>query len=94
MKTKSAILQMYYGRRGGNDQIDIDGDYYKHNQKMGEAYEKLREKIQPLQELWELFIKFNECANEVNADEVEASYLEGFKFGLLIGVEAGESQCD
>lgn len=91
-KQKTAILQMYYGQRGTGDNLKCTPEYIKLLDAVDNAYDCLCEKLEPNTELRELFLKYKDALEEMHACEVDDHYAEGFKFGLLIGVEAGESK--
>ena len=91
-KQKTAILQMFYGQRGTPDSIRYPSDYFDIVDVVDKSYDLLSEKLQPQTELWELFLKYKESLESLHIAEVDIHYAEGFKFGLLIGVEAGESK--
>ena len=91
-KQKSAILQMFYAQRGDGDKVKCASEYYEYIHKAGEYRKKLCEKFKDEPEVLELFEQFNEWTELAYALEVDTNYQEGFKFGLLIGVEAGESK--
>ena len=91
-KQKSAILQMFYGERGDGEKLKCSAEYREYLHKAGEYGQKLYEKIKDNQEILELFKQYDEWTDKAYAVEIDAYYQEGFKFGLLIGVEAGESK--
>lgn len=91
-KHNSAIMQMFYGKRGNADSIGCTPEYIRLIDAVDNAYDCLCEKLEPKTELWELFLKYKDALEEMHACEVDDHYSEGFKFGLLIGVEAGESK--
>lgn len=91
-KQKSAILQIFYGQRGDSDKIKCPPEYEECIHKAIECNKKLLEKLKDIPEALQLFSQFNDWTDRAYALEVDAYYLEGFKFGLLIGVEAGESK--
>ena len=91
-KQKSAILQMFYGQRVDSDKIKCPPEYYESLRKAIEYSNKLLEKIKDMPEVSELFSQYNEWTDKTYSLEVDAYYAEGFKFGLLIGIEAGESK--
>ena len=92
MKNKSAILQMLYGQRGDSDKIKMNTQCEEYLSVADECMDSIKEKLKSMPEVWELFLKYREYMDLIHIEEVDAHYLEGFKFGLLIGVEAGESK--
>lgn len=91
-KQKSAVLQMFYGQRVDSDKIKCPPEYYECIHNAVEYNKQLCEELKDMPEALELFNKFNDWTDRAYALEVDAYYAAGFKFGLLIGVEAGESK--
>ena len=91
-KQKSAVMQMFYGENGKIDYIENPPEEDALLDVVDKNYELLCEKLQPQTELWELFLKFKDSLEDLHSVEANNFYAEGFKFGLLIGVEAGESK--
>ena len=91
-KQKSAILQIFYGQRGDSEKVKCAPEQTEYLNKAIEYNNKLCEKLKSMPEVMELFTQYNDWTERAYALEVDAYYLEGFKFGLLVGVEAGESK--
>jgi len=87
MKEKSPIRQMLYGQRRQMQTIKTTEEYHKITEKLVENDDALREKLAGLPELLELYGKVKDSLGELNLEEAAAHYAEGFKFGLLIGLE-------
>ncbi len=87
MARKSAILQMFYGERGNVNLIKTDKEHKESSGKVSDYYKELSEKLKST-ELSQLFQKFCDAYDGLSAAESTAFYVEGFKFGLLIGIEA------
>lgn len=85
---------MFYGQRGTGDNIRYSHGDFDLIDAVDGSYDLLCEKLQPQAELWKLFLKYKECLENLHLREVDKHFAEGFKFGLLIGVEAGESKFD
>ncbi len=83
---------MFYGQRVDSDKIKCAPEYYECLHNAIECNEKLCKKLKDIPEALELFNQYNDWTDRAYALEVDAYYAEGFKFGLLIGVEAGESK--
>ena len=92
MKKKSVILQMLYGQRGGANNMKFIPETAPYIDIIDECFEKIKEKLEEIPEVWELFLKYNKNIDSVQLLTLDAHYLEGFKFGLLMGIEAGESK--
>lgn len=91
-KQKTAIMQMFYGERGDSEKIIYSDECKECRNKSYEYYEKLCEKFKDDAEVLELFEKFIDWTERANVEEIDVNFAEGFKFGLLIGIEAGESK--
>lgn len=91
-KQKTAVMQMFYGQRVDSDKIKCPPEYHDCLHKAIEYNAKLCEKLKDMPEIMELFTQYNDWTDRAYALEVDAYYAEGFKFGLLIGIEAGENK--
>lgn len=91
-KQKSSILQMFYRQRGDCEKVKCAPEYREYADNASQYYEKLCEKLKDMPEALELLSSFYDRTERAHCVEIDANYLEGFKFGLLIGVEAGESK--
>lgn len=92
MDDKSAIAQMYHGGRGSVERMEISRETSDILGEVDEKYNKLKEKLSPQEEIWQLFEDFENALEGLRAEEAADHYAEGFKFGLLLGVEAGASK--
>lgn len=90
-KSKSKILDLLYGKKFTYDErVDYDDVT---NSKVFDASEIAAEfshKIKDNPELAELFGKLVESNAVANLAEGDLYFSEGFKLGLIIGIEAGE----
>ena len=87
MEKYSAILEMYYGRRGDGQLIKTTEEYRKQAQKVADIAERLKEKLKDDKEGLDLLDKlFWESAGE-EAAAADEHYREGFSFGVLMGME-------
>lgn len=92
MNDKSAIGQMYHSARGSVESLNISRECADKLGEVDEKYNILKEKLSPQEEIWRLFEDFENALADLRAQESADYYAEGFKFGLLLGVEAGESK--
>ena len=86
---RSAISQLYHGERGTYDSIKISYLLRKISQEMIEAEKNLKILCQnnpDIEKAYEGFMKLN---NDYCAHLSEHFYIEGFKFGLRLGIESG-----
>ena len=91
-KQKSVILQILYGQRDGCKIVKCTPEYKECSDKAAEYYNALCEKLKDMPEEIELLSNYCDWNMKAHIAEIDANYLEAFKFGLLIGVEAGESK--
>ena len=91
MKMKSAIREMYYGNRGQQDSIKMTKKYHKIMEETVKNEKILREKLTVYPEL----LSYDAIDNSIgtaSSEETAFSYVEGFKFGLLMGLEVGNNE--
>ena len=90
MKSQSAIAQMYYGKRGNIDAVKSSNDY-KNKVAVYNALEKeLIKRLADFPELAELYKQVAKASDETHYADVFDFYVEGFRFGLLLGLDAAE----
>ncbi len=87
MKRKSAIMQMYYHERGGYEDIPRSNEYFKLLDEYVKNDSEIRDKLSEFPNLLELYKKANDSLEILNCESEDNHYLEGFKFGLLIGLD-------
>ena len=92
MDDKSAIAQMYHRGRGYVEQMEISRETSDILGEVDEKYKKLKDKLSPQEEIWRVFEDFENALSDLRAEEAADHYAEGFRFGLLLGVEAGASK--
>ncbi len=92
MKQKSMILQILYGQRGIADTIKTSDNHPDNSDKVDVLYCKFRNQLENQSEIWQSFCEYLNALEDLHSDEAEAYYAEGFKLGLLLGIEAGESK--
>lgn len=90
MIKKSAIREMFSGKRGTYDDIELSDYFQQTSDKTAKAVDAFLEKLTPEQQ--KLFHDAYEFIGDKSAVYAEDHFVEGFKFGLLIGIETGESQ--
>jgi len=90
MQNKSAILQMLNGRRGYREFIKPSKEYLKSLNEAAKNETELLAKLSTFPELLELYKKTCDSADASNDELVDTYYIEGFKFGFLMGMEVAE----
>ena len=84
----SAIEQMYNGKRGQGQQIPLSEKYQVVNSVYSELVNKLRSELKAYPERLALYDRTHEAYLEVQIELLKCEYAAGFRFGLLIGVDA------
>ena len=87
---KSAIDQMLYGLRGTYESVQASENYSRLMGKVCEIDNKLTQKLKEDKEAAELYKQFKDALDEVTSDENEIYYKEGFRFGVLLGIDVSE----
>lgn len=93
MKEYSAIGQMYYLGRGKCDYLKPEEKCLRQAAVLSEKYKLLKERLHITEELLPVLEDYENAVADYHANECAERYAEGFKFGLLLGIEAGESKC-
>ena len=87
MKNYSAILEMYHGNRGNLETIKLTEDEINTSKKVCKIEEELVEKIKNNKELLEVYKRFEDASSTLNMLNVENSFVEGFRFGVLLAFD-------
>lgn len=87
MKEYSAIQDMYYGRRGTSDYIENSQKYREVLTKYIEAMEELEAELKKSPNLLALYEKAEALNEEMQAESLDTHYCEGFRFGVLMGLD-------
>ena len=86
---KSAIEQMCFGLRGTYESVRASEKYSQLMDKVCEFDDKLTEKLKYDKESAELF---KDAIDEASCEECETFYKEGFRFGVLLGIDVSEEK--
>lgn len=84
----SIIEQIYNGERGFFETIKASEEYIKILDKVDGAYKQLNEQLNEEQK--KLFADFIALTHELESESILTHYKEGFKIGLLMGMEVNE----
>lgn len=88
---KSKILELLYGKIFTySERVDDDEEVKKCISKLAYAENILIEKIKNNEELKKLFEEYQNVSAMKSISETDLYFVEGFKTGLLIGIETGE----
>ena len=94
MKTKSAIRQMYFGEKGTYEDMKTTSELDTLSEIATVYDEEMREKLKEHSELSELYHKTEKALRNMYCEETTIHYIEGFKFGLRMGMEAADDTDD
>ena len=83
----SAIKDIFYGLRGQMDTMHMPKEHFEKST-VSDSYDELIAKLSP--ELLKLHEKFVNALEGDYSEEVDFYFIEGFKLGLLIGIECME----
>lgn len=90
MKRKSAIMQMYYMERGNFEKVPCSDEYFRLLEEFVKKDEEMRAQLSEFPHLLDLHKNATTALDFLNCEAEDNHYLEGFKFGLLMGLEAAE----
>ena len=77
---------LWFERTHGNN--ENPNEHFENGDELYGIYDELKEKLSP--ELWELHRKFVDLVEGNCSEEADFYFVEGFKLGLLIGIECAE----
>ncbi len=89
MTLKSAIMQMYYGERGNYELTPLSEVYRERLKAYVQNDAELCKAL--THEQLELHKKTTESLEALHAEAVENNYLEGFRFGFLMGLDVSQT---
>lgn len=85
---RSAIKDIFNGFKGYRETMNIPNESKKDLDVVCNTCDELKEKLSP--ELFNLHQKFVDALESGWAEEVDFYFAEGFKLGVLIGIECME----
>ena len=88
MRKLSAILQMFYGKRGKGDKMNLSEDYREAVSVFAEKQRNFIDRLKAYPELSKLYAELNDENAEFAEIEVADAYAEGFRFGALVALDA------
>lgn len=94
MKTKSAIRQMFNSEKGTFESVYMTAEHQKLLSEVVNFDDELRAKLSTKPELLKLYTKTNDTIEAMHCESEENHYVEGFKFGLLMGLEIATEKTD
>lgn len=87
MKKYSAIKEMYYGNRGGQETIKIKDEELSVLDVINKNEELLLNTLSKKPEVLEIYKKLDKAIGELTSIENEHHYKEGFRFGFLMAMD-------
>ncbi len=87
---KSVIKDIFYGKKGYREVIQPPQKDMENLELICELEDKIKSKFSP--EQLDLHNKFVDAIEKNCCDEVDFYFVEGFKLGLLVGIEAMEDE--
>ena len=82
---RSIIREIFNGNRGSREIMEMTNEQRELMSKVAESYSKLIKRLDPRQQ--KLHKEFIDAREEAFCDESDSIFIEGFKIGLLIGIE-------
>lgn len=93
MRSNSVILDIFNGVREHRETMNMPQDVIRKNMNaVCDSYDELKENLSP--QLLNLFQKHVDSLEDNWSDELDFYFVEGFKLGLLIGIECMEESKD
>ncbi|MCL2374918.1 MAG: hypothetical protein FWC82_00100 [Firmicutes bacterium] len=86
---KSTIKDIFYGSKGHKETMIMPRSNNKNLKLVSNTYDKLKCKLSP--ELLTLHQKLVDNLEHIWNNEIDFYFIEGFKLGLLIGIECMET---
>ena len=87
MEMKSPIAQIYYGENGLQELIPQSEKYKKALSEVVKKDEEIREKWKNNPEALKLYDEFVWAKGNMQCEEVENHFVEGFRFGFLMALD-------
>ena len=94
MEKKSAILQMFNQKKGHCNSVPSSKKYQAILSDLVEKIGRLENLLKDDPETLELYRHTRELSIPLESDCAETHYLEGFRFGLLMGLDAVNEDVD
>lgn len=92
MKQQSAIMQMLYGERGQRASIKRTKTEEELFDEINRFDSTLRKHLSPVPETLEIYERIHNLKENIIIELTNKYYTEGFKFGLLMGIEIVEKE--
>jgi len=83
----SIIKQIFLGKKGNCENIKFHKKYYDTLDEAITCEKDFQAKLESNNELSKLYLKVSDTYNENNSESAVAHFVEGFKIGILLGLE-------
>lgn len=87
---KSTILEVFQRDRGMSPNIPMSDEYFKLIAKVCDLEKEFMKKIEAEPDLTKQLHELENAIDAASSVEIDNYFVEGFKIGLLIGIEASE----
>lgn len=87
---KSAIKMMYYGEKGTFDSLKNTPEIKHLLNEINYNEEMLLQKLKKIPEIISQYNKLQDLLSKLNCAESELYYIEGFRFGVLLGLDVAD----
>ncbi|MCL2375239.1 MAG: hypothetical protein FWC82_01785 [Firmicutes bacterium] len=84
---KSTIKQMFLGEKGNYDNVKFTEEYDAFLDKTVALEQEFKVKFESNPEIFKFYLKISNAVEKLNAEVTTANYVEGFKLGVLLGLE-------
>lgn len=92
MDHQSAIMQMFYGRKGHCDKITCSEEYIAYMGEFVSNEQKFKEELEKYPDLAASYARVKSALENMYQEQANDYYAEGFKFGILLGMEIIEKK--
>ena len=92
MKRNSTIMKMYYGKCGNSECIPRSEEYSRLLDEVIENDNEIRKQLRKYSDLLALYEKTNNSINAMYAEAMNHYYFEGFRFGILMGIDVMDDE--
>lgn len=86
----SAIKDLYYGERGDSELVEPSEKMRELFQRVNEQREGLEKLLENFQDIKIAFLNFLDTQEELRLTAMHDYYAEGFRFGVLLGLDVAD----
>lgn len=87
MKNSDTIREMIHGEKGKIENVKMSEEYSKLLQSFIDVDKEMKEKLKNSPEMLEKYNKAIDAFWAYSSEESTCFYIEGFRFGVLLGLE-------